>query len=262
MAEVAVLVPVLARPQRAKPLADSLRETCGGHVRLIFLCTPGDDAEIKACRKVRWATTEVVPFARGPGDYARKINYGVTITDEPWLFHGADDLRFHEAWLERAMETAAAGFSVVGTNDLGNRSVLSGRHSTHSLVARSYIEEVGTVDEPGKMLHEGYRHNFCDTELVQAAQLRGQFKSAHRAVVEHLHPHWRKADMDATYQLGLADFAHDARLFHWRRQRVWGKQAVPPRLASQVMKGGRVEATRTMPRRCPTADAQRIVPPG
>lgn len=219
---VAVLVPVLARPHRARLLAESLYETTTPEVaQLVFLCSPGDTDEIKACQKVKHATTIVVPFPRENGDYARKINYGVRYTDEPWLFQGADDLSFHDDWLEHALRRAeAATARVIGTNDLGNRFVMSGRHSTHSLVARSYVEEHGTVDEPGKMLHEGYRHNFCDTELVQAAMAKREWSFCRSSVVEHLHPHWKKADMDSTYELGLGDFAADQKLFR-SRQRLW-----------------------------------------
>lgn len=220
---VAILVPVLARPKRARPLYESVRDaTPPGQARIVFLCSPGDDAEIKACRKVKKAETIVVPFDRAPGDYSRKVNYGVSATEEPWLFQGADDLRFHSEWLSEALRAAldGTGRRVVGTNDLGNRLVVRGRHSTHSLVHRSYIEEVGTGDEPGKLLHEGYHHNFCDTELIQGAMWRHEYVHAAGAIVEHLHPHWKKGDMDATYRLGLSEYDTDRRLFMARR-RIW-----------------------------------------
>lgn len=224
MSDLAALVPVLGRPQRALPLVESWAATTPGS-RLLFLCTEGDRAQIAACEvaaeRYPFVHVHVVPFPRVPGDYARKVNYGVRVTDEPWLFHGADDLRFHDAWYERAMDThGLRGRRVIGTNDLGNRLVVKGRHSTHSLVHRSYIEQVGTVDEPGFMLHEGYCHNFCDTELVQAAMIRGEWEFARDAIVEHMHPLWGKGEEDDTYRLGLADFTRDQRYFSERR-RLW-----------------------------------------
>ena len=220
MSQVVVLAPVLDRPHRARPLAESL----GGEVRLVFLCSPGDEEEIAACRAVTTAQTVVVPFEREPGDYARKINYGISITDEEWVFQGADDLRFHDGWLEAALRTAErmnAAPGVIGTQDLGNRLVKYGKHSTHSLVSRAYIEEMGTADGPG-LMHEGYHHNFVDTEMVETAGYRRRWAFAKNAVVEHLHPHWNKGEMDATYDLGLGEFRADQLRFFERRP-LWRK---------------------------------------
>lgn len=192
-------------------------------MRLVFLCSPGDDEKIEACRAVTSAETVVVPFEREGGDYARKINYGISITDEEWVFQGADDLTFHEGWLEAALRTAErlnTAPGVIGTQDLGNRMVKFGRHSTHSLVSRSYAEE-GTVDGPG-LMHEGYFHNFVDTEMVETAIYRRRWAFSKQAVVEHLHPHWHKGEMDATYELGLGEFRADQLRF-FERRKLWRK---------------------------------------
>jgi hypothetical protein len=220
MSQVVVLAPVLDRPHRARPLAESV----GGALRLVFLCSPGDEEEIAACRSCTSAETVVVPFEREPGDYARKINYGLTITDEPWIFQGADDLTFHEGWLEAALRTAErmnGPPGVIGTQDLGNRLVKFGKHSTHSLVSRAYVEEHGTVDGDG-LMHEGYVHNFVDTEMVETAMYRRAWAFSKLAVVEHLHPHWHKGEMDGTYEMGLAEFRADQLRF-FERRKLWRK---------------------------------------
>ena len=212
---VVVLAPVLDRPHRAQPLSDSL----GDAIRLVYLCSPGDKDEIAACLATGRETV-IVPFEHGDGDYARKINYGIRHTDEEWVFQGADDLRFHEGWLEAALSTRITRQrGVIGTNDLGNRLVKHGVHSTHSLVNRAYVER-GTADEPGKLLHEGYVHNFCDTEMVETARRRGEFIAARRSIVEHLHPNWKKAEMDETYAMGLDRFREDQLLF-FKRRPLW-----------------------------------------
>jgi hypothetical protein len=220
---IAVLAPVLNRPERARPLADSLRST--STARLVLLCSPGDRDEIAACRKVARHDSRidviVVGWQPGPGDYARKVNEGVRRTVEPWLLNAADDLLFHDGWDREALDVAdRTGRRVIGTNDLCNRRVIRGRHSTHSLVHRSYIDEVGTVDRQGVMLHEGYRHNFCDDELVQTAIHRREFVMAARSHVQHLHPNCGHGDDDDTYRRGMEGFREDGRLARARRQ-VW-----------------------------------------
>jgi hypothetical protein len=226
---IAVLVPVLDRPHRVGPLVESIDQASRFVTRVVFLVTDGDDAQLAACLDTD-AMTVVVPFGLDGGDYARKINYGVTVTDEPWLFQAADDLRFHHGWDTTALDAGLPHIGVVGTNDLGNPLTKAGRHATHSLIRRTYVEEHGTIDEPGKALHEGYHHCWVDNELVETAVHRRGWASARRSCVEHMHPIWpvdrrsreRKGQDDATYRRGQARYRDDHRLFMSRRP-LWGR---------------------------------------
>lgn len=213
---IVVVIPVLGRPTQAAIVLDSISRSVSQPVRVLFVATPGDDEEIDACRATG-AETLVTPWQGGQGDYARKINHAVAITDEPFIFTGADDIRFRPGWDTITMAQAAAGAGVVGTIDRCNPRTQRGVHSTHSLVSRAYVEEHGTVDEPGKLYHEGYWHNFCDDELVATARVRRSYRPS-QAVVEHLHPMSRKAPDDDTYRLGMEHFDSDRRLFIRRSQ--------------------------------------------
>lgn len=236
MTEITVLIPVLNRPQRVAPLLDSI-EASGRFVRLLplFLVSPDDDAELAAVDRERetrrrWADGEpvealeriVVDWPPGPGDYSRKINRGAAWASSEFVFLAADDLRFHPGWAERALachlETHAC---VVGTNDGGNRQVQQGHHSTHTLVHRDYLD-CGTADEPDsrKLLHEGYSHNFCDSEFVATAKARETWAHATDSLVEHEHPFWGKSARDATYDRGQAGYKADQALFN-KRRRLW-----------------------------------------
>lgn len=227
MTDVAVLIPVWNRPARARPVAESIRATSDATVA--FVVSEGDDAEIEAIRDVQREVGDVslvrIPEPPGTrGDYARKINRAVSALDAyaDWFFQGADDLVFHPGWLEACLRAAETGGRVIGTRDLCNPRTARGQHSTHSLVARSYVEEVGTTDEPGKMLHEGYWHNFVDDELVLTARLLGEYRPSD-AVVEHLHPTCGKATGDEVYERALdrRQFARDRSLLRLRQRRVW-----------------------------------------
>jgi GT2 family glycosyltransferase len=215
---VAVIVPVLARPHRAQPLVDSLRATTD--CRMLFVCSPTDTDQINACRQTGEETL-VVDWDPGRADFAKKVNEAYRHTTEDWVFCGADDLRFTPGWLEAAIkigEQADAG--VVGTQDLGNPEVKRGRHSTHPLVARTYIEtQGGTFDQTGEIYCELYSHQFVDTELVHVAKARGRWQFAKTSVVEHNHPHWGKSEMDATYDKAVADTKADRALFSQRIRR-------------------------------------------
>jgi len=218
---VCVLVPVLGRPHRAAPTAETVRGS-DSRASVLFLCSPGDTDQIAAAR----ATGEsviVVPWTNGPGDYARKMNLGYSTARarHEWVFLGADDIFFHPGWFDACLRehVRAAYACVVGTNDLGNQRTMRGHHSTHTLVHRGYLD-CGTIDEDGKILHEGYSHNYVDDEFIQTAQARRTYAHAHDALVEHLHPNWRKGSDDATYQLGMQRFQDD-RILYERRRALW-----------------------------------------
>src|SRR5579859_4438844 len=123
MPVIDVLVPVLNRPANAARVANSLRDSTTA-AELLFVCSPRDEAEIDACRMV--AETLVVGWEPGPGDYARKIQFGYDNTDEPLVLLAADDLRFRPGWLEAVLAAAEYDAGVIGTNDLANPSVLRG----------------------------------------------------------------------------------------------------------------------------------------
>lgn len=213
---VVIAVPVLRRPHRVVTLMESAAAaTPAGTYRMLFVTDPDDDterAEIDACGGER------IDCA---GSYARKINAAYAATEEPAIFCAADDVDFRSGWLETALGRMTDRVGVVGTNDLANPRVTSGRHATHSLVSRAYANERGTIDERGKILHEGYAHNFCDSELVATARRRRAFVFAKDSHVHHMHPNFDKSVVrDDVYDLGESTFEQDRRLFR-QRARLW-----------------------------------------
>ncbi len=220
---IAVVVPVLSRPQNAEPLADSLTRATTVDYRLVFVCTPGDDAQIEACHGL--GDVIVVDWPAGKADWGRKLNHAFRETSEPWLFTGADDLDFHLGWDTAALETAErAGAGVVGTQDGANPQVKIGRHSTHSLVRRSYIDECGgSVGEPGIVIHEGYQHQWSEVELIETAKARGCFAFSHDSHVTHRHPLWHTAPRDSTYEKAMSHAQEDRALFN-SRAHLWANE--------------------------------------
>lgn len=216
-ADLAILVPMLGRAHTIAPLFDSITATTPD-AAVVWLCTTGDREVIATATATGAAVLTMAPRTRG--DYAAKINHGYRSTQSPLLFTGACDLRFHPGWFDAAAAELTDGIGVVGTNDLGNRRVTSGRHATHSLVTRAYADDHGTIDHPGAILHEGYVHEFVDDELVGTAQHRGAFAMALDAHVEHLHPDWGKADYDAMYRAQKSRL-RDSRALYMKRRRLW-----------------------------------------
>ena len=118
MTELAVLVPVLGRPDRVKPTLDSIRETTPDAL-IVFIPDPDDAEENEAIDRHRDDDVLVLPLA---GNYATKINAGYEATTEPLLFTAADDLKFWPEWFNRArVLPRPRSIEVVGTQDLPSR---------------------------------------------------------------------------------------------------------------------------------------------
>jgi glycosyltransferase involved in cell wall biosynthesis len=212
--EIDILVPVLGRPQNVSPTLETIAEATSLSYRVIFIATEGDSEEIAALRKAK-ADFLVHPEEAGQGNFAKKINWAYSQTTAPWLFQAADDLKFHYGWDIHAMrchERTNAG--VIGTNDLGNKLVMRGGHSTHTFFSRKYISRYGgTYDDTGIVFCELYDHQFCDNEFVQTAIRRGEWIFSKRSIVEHLHPVWGKGEFDPTYDKAFRYTTEDNRLY-------------------------------------------------
>lgn len=220
MTEIVVLVPVYQRPYRVQPTVDSFLASEPTSARLLFIVSPEDKDERAA---LDGHPHLVMPHPRTRGDWARKINHGYRWTTEPWILCAADDIRFHPGWDRVLLDVAAhTGKRVIGTRDLNPHASGERIYSPHPLVARSYADELGTVDGPGRIFCELYDHNYPDRELAGTAIARDEWAFAKRAIIEHLHHGWTDTKMDRTYRLGLRNEARDRMLFEARRKQ-WQK---------------------------------------
>ncbi len=229
MTSVDILIPVLRRPGNVAPLIQSLTASTenereqGWTVNPVFVCSAGDRNQIEAVHR---ENLEPLIDDRG-GDaqhqYPVKINLAAAASSAEWLLLAADDLRFHDDWLNAAILVhEQTGALVVGTQDRGNDLVKRGLHSTHTLVHATYLEQ-GTIDEPGKLLCDEYDHNAVDVEFCETAMSRGVWAFAHRSVIEHRHPLWdRRIKRDQTYQKGIRGSLRDRQLLYQRR-RLWAR---------------------------------------
>ena len=219
---ITVGIPVLGRPARAAKVYATLVENSIVPVEVLWLVSPGDDEQRIACEAVGGTVLEVA-WHPGPGDFARKHNYGHALSTHPYYFAGADDLEFMPGWDTAALAVAMGeGAKVVGTNDMANPSVMRGDHATHILFDSEYVTETGCTwhDGPGFVYAEAYDHQYVDNEAVCVARERGVWAFAGNSHVKHHHPIFDPATkMDDTYRKALAKGALDRNVF-LRRQRL------------------------------------------
>jgi glycosyltransferase involved in cell wall biosynthesis len=215
---VAVVVPVLDRPQNVAPLVRSFKAASGkGVANLYFVVDDGDELQIQAIKE---AGANILPATRG-STFAQKVNAAFEQTTEPWLFVTGDDVKFHRGWIDAARQLSDR-FDVIGTNDSvdpkrGNAKVQSGSHADHFFIRRSYVDEYGG-SLTGLVCHEGYRHFYTDVEVVELAKARRVWSPCLDSLVEHLHPDVNKeVPVDDTYQLGWSFREQDER--EWLKRR-------------------------------------------
>jgi glycosyltransferase involved in cell wall biosynthesis len=192
---VDVIVPtVRARTANIGSLARSLQASTGLANLILVLDDEDHLAEIDMD----------VPFQTviQPGSFPVKVNAGYKASSAPWVQVVGDDVRFHPGWLDHQQWVAKIyDAKVIGSNDLANSRVMAGEHATHWMIARDYIDGQGASwDGPGVVTHEGYKHWFCDDEIVAVAKQRGVFQMALGAVIEHLHPITGLVPTDEVYE--------------------------------------------------------------
>jgi len=216
MLPVTVVVPVLRRPHHAEPFMTSIRSASSPRCPLVLAVANRDDRATAAAWRRAGAT--IVWCDEAPGSFAQKVNLVARIVGRhtDWLFLTGDDVRFHDGWIDAALDGLPEGARVVGVSEIPDDAELDRRfistdyeaylrtadHTNHMFVATDYIAAEGASwDGPGTTCGP-YRHWWTNNELIAVAKQRGVWEARPDSVVEHLHPYFGKGQMDATYALG------------------------------------------------------------
>lgn len=216
---VDILIPTLGRAHVLGPLVENIQQTTPKGAYCIVFVIDQDDTPTHDALALIGAPKVLVH----DGTYPEKINAGYIAGDGEFVVPTADDVVFHEGWLEAALSSFNEGIEVVGTRDL-SPATESGEHATMPILRRSYCEDPGAAwDEQGTVFHAGYRHNFCETETCQLAQHRGMWTFNPDSVIEHLHPAWGTREVDDTDRRGNLQGWEDDEALYIRRRAKWSR---------------------------------------
>jgi glycosyltransferase involved in cell wall biosynthesis len=216
-----IVVPTYGRPHKIAAVAENIRANTVNEHQIHFVVEASDTDSFAAVIEAG-----CLPFLNeGARSYSGAMNTAYRYTEAEWIFAGADDLDFERGWDAAALTCAAANpwAAVIGTDDLMNPYVRQGVHATHYLVRRSYLDNIGgCVDEgPRSFLHEGYGHNYCDTEFIGTAKARCTFRPCFESIVKHLHTSIGLTPHDATHDKAEATYGADAERYEQRRPLWW-----------------------------------------
>lgn len=198
---VAVLLPTTGRPEQMKARVTELvnQHTPKGVTGRVYLALPRDDkATLKVAGGLEEELAPINVVLRNPDTTAVEGWNAAFVTayqdGAEWFVLGADDIRWHEGWLENALKAAAkSGAQVVGLHD-GHTNL--NHYGAHYMVHREFTEkELGGVFIPPV-----YGSWWFDREVCEKAAGLGLYVPCWEALAEHLHPDWKAAEMDATYK--------------------------------------------------------------
>lgn len=207
---VAILIPTLNRTHLLAELIRNIREVTPEPHEVYFMTSN------KESKKVIQENGAVCFNDIGDTDLITRTNALYRLTDEPLIYTGSDDIRFHEGWLPLMLEKINEGFHVVVPQDLLNPA------GTQALITRKYIEEQSCcVDVPNVVYFPGYKHDFAETEQFEVAKARGVFARSD-AVVEHLHWANGKAEHDNDYTIGQMNSGQGLEIFN-SRLHLWSQ---------------------------------------
>lgn len=198
------------------PLARNIFLSTGGAYRVYFVL---DDADQQSLATLCTLEDRALRWVWKNGSFPVKTNEGVFAGDSPFVLLTGDDVVFHDNWLPPVLEAFEdPNVMVVGTRDLSPITA-DGSHVTMPVLRRSYIEGIGAAwNESPSCFHEGYHHNYSETETWQLAQHRGVAKFVPESIVEHKHPDWGTREPDSTdAKGGQANKQQDHELFELRR---------------------------------------------
>lgn len=158
-------------------------------------------------------------FPLPDGWAARRIKASSVTDCYRWAFAEYPDLAWYgvicddalartPAFDTKMIENRGRGFCTV--NDLRKAPKRSG---TALVFDGSFVRAMG-----GLVL-DGFRHLYIDDLWESLGRELGVWTYLPNVIVEHMHPHFGKADVDATYERAWGNDAHDrARFARWVRE--------------------------------------------
>lgn len=209
MIKVSVVIPSKDRPDRLRNCIEQL-QLVSPQVEIVVVADAGDDKTSSVAEELKCKL--VVSDDPIGGFLGHKPvhcwNIGAAAASGDAFVLGADDLKFHEGWLEAAL-LGLARLNFVGLVAFNDLSPLAGDLATHYLVSKNYAAN----DWGGVLAIPSYYQHFIDTEATARAKRDKCFYYAEDAIVEHEHWMWGKAENDEVYQRGQERFSEGKSTF-------------------------------------------------
>ncbi len=211
MARVVALCPSRGRPAAAHEVLASFKSTIHDRGTRLFFLVDEDDETLSQYPAAY--TVAVKPT----GTMAGALAQGPALVDADVYGMIGDDNRFKTAGWDVVFGDLLTEHPGIVFGDDGHQDeILAGRGFR---LPTSWWLSKRVVDVFG-MTHPELRHFWMDNYWLELGRAAGCLRYVPEVLIEHLHPAWKTADDDATYQRGSRHASHDKELFaRWRRSR-------------------------------------------
>ncbi len=188
--KVSIIVPTLSRPTQLRRNMERLLETVRGMDAEIIIAAEVNRSSVEAVKDLPMTALFQEEWQGSVAGW----NRGAVAAKGDVLVTGADDIWWHDGWLERGLDAMHRGGTIyVGLNDCiwnGNTGLV-----THWMITRQ-----GAIDLTGGCLHiPHYKTAWSDQEVRERVLRAGQFQWCARAVLEHQHYVVGAAHVDKCY---------------------------------------------------------------
>jgi glycosyltransferase involved in cell wall biosynthesis len=203
-----IVIPTLSRPTQLRRNVERLLETVKGLDTEIIIAAEVNRSSVEAVKDLH---VRAIFQEEWRGSIAG-WNRGASIAKGDVLVTGADDIWWHDGWLEMALGAMqTAGTCYVGLNDCiwnGNAGLV-----THWAITRQ-----GAIDLTGGCLQiPAYKTTWTDVEVKERMRRAGQFQWCARAIAEHQHYINGAAHVDGCYLTMRKHYDNDGGVFKARQ---------------------------------------------
>lgn len=211
---ISVLLPTTGRPDRAEACIRNLRDTAPD---VEIVCAVDCDPESATRLAPLVDKLLVANFYRGNAVWNDCLREA---TGELIVF-AADDLKWHDGWLEAALAAHEEHpESLIGFNDGHWGEELS----THYLMPRNFICEV----LGGVVAWAHYKHSFNDAEVNDRARAADRYFWCKEARVTHEHWLFGGRERDETDTRNLPGHAESERIYNERKAAGFPNEGIEP----------------------------------
>lgn len=206
--KTSIIIPTLCRPTQLRTNVERLLRTIDGLSTEVIVVAEVDERAIKEVESLPVLSV----FNKSWRGSVAGWNAGASLAHGDLLVTGADDIWWHDEWLQRAIEQMdVAGTCYCGLNDLEWNGW--DHDPTHWVITRQ-----GIIDYCGGCLMPPvYKTTFADNEIAARIKRAGQFTWCKQAYAEHMHFSNGKAPVDKGY-LTMSRYYHADKAVYDRRK--------------------------------------------
>lgn len=212
MYEMGIIVPSFGRPDNVLRLAKAFGETCKMESTNLYFVLQQEDPELERYNTTQWrneirrayTNTSVFVADKGIGGtgFVRPTNWMVKkllrrVRPPAFIgFMGDDHIPRTKGWDQQFIATLSVpGVGYVFGNDGFQRADLT----SHVVMKRQIPQALGYF------AHPSFRHLYADNVWLETGKATNSIMYRGSVLIEHLHPHARKAYNDATYEIGNSE---------------------------------------------------------